>query len=131
MSQTLLETLPAHSIVYLRLMIVLAESGPLKSARTYCDALPPQARRYRRLEAQRTLPGLQMHMKEVTDWVLLVRVVSQLHDDRSLEQVLVTLGGCLRTFRRLRTRLRPWIEATPSTLRVADVVEALRRRLLG
>lgn len=70
-----------------------------------------------------------MHMKEVMDWVYFVRLVAQLEGECSLDKAVATVGGCIRTYRRLRARLRPWIRDSAKTLTVADVLRALHVRV--
>ena len=112
----------------LRFDLALARSGVALPAVRYCAALPAKARRVRRITA-RTGSGVNVHMKEVLDWTFFIRLAAGRDIGVNLTQRVIELGGSLRSFRRLCSRLRPWLPQAPKLVTPQIVIDAMVRRL--
>ena len=115
----------------LRFDLALAVPGIALPAVRYCAALPAAAKRIRRIQSRSVKGGVNMHMKEVLDWVFYIRVAAGRNIGVSLTQRVLELGGSLRSFRRLCKRLRLWIAQPPCSVTPQMVIDALGRRLGG
>ena len=111
----------------LRFNLALARSGVALPAAHYCAALPAEAKRIRRITARSN--GVNVHMKEVLDWTFYIRLAAGRDIGVNLTQRVIELGGSLRSFRRLCSRLRPWLPQAPKLVTPQIVIDALVRRL--
>ena len=112
-----------------RFHMALRESFGLPAAARLAKELPhsPRATAHRFGRFQRQFP--MVGMKSVLDWVLYFRFVVGLGLGVSQATRAAELGSCMRSIRRVRVRLAPWLATPPGDLHPWDVIDALRRRL--
>lgn len=120
-----IEVARTHPATRARFELLLHEDGRLRTGAYYDQKLP---RVLRRDVSALKIPPV-MHIKEVMDWVCYLRVVSAAGIGIGIEGRILEVLGNLRSFRRLRMRLRPYLPIEPRYATPMQVLTALRARI--
>lgn len=112
--------------VRMRFEAALNEGHAFQNSIHYSRTLPSFAKR-RRLEERTDKSYLSM--KEALDWVLYLRIAAGTGVGVSLEKRIFEVGSTIRTFRRISSRLKPYIHPEPRRVVPSIVLGALSLRL--
>lgn len=120
-----------HSGLATQLELLLAPATPLREAAWYRvqlsrDTTGVSPRMTPRASTARSVRRLTF--REAFDWVRYLRFVAGRGLGVTQAQRAAEIGSNLRSIRRVRARLRPWLQAAPRHTEPTDVLEALRRR---